>query len=328
MLCLEPGDPDDQNAERLSGKIRVPAPLPKSDGPCETAGHGNPAWTLPPDQAIIEGMTLEDHLGDILHKARDAASVTLNAAAGIAGLTVAELQKLEETGYAGKRFDLPALSRLLKLDPVKLDQIAAGWLPAAVDLSRWRELRPIVTANGGYRVNCYLVWDEATREAALFDTGWEAPPILSLVAENRLDLKHLFVTHTHEDHVAAQHDLEAAFPGLRIHTSGSRAPVAQRNRPQDCVAVGSLRVTVRETPGHSADGVTYVVGGFPENARLAAIIGDSLFAGSIGRGFFSTELLLQKVREQVLSLPPETLLCPGHGPFTNVAEEKEHNPFF
>ncbi len=273
-------------------------------------------------------MTLEDHLGDILHKARDACGVTLELAASTAGLTVPALRQLEETGRLDKRFDFAALGRLLQLNAAKLNAIAAGWLPAAVDLNRWRELRPIVTANGGYAVNCYLAWDEATREAVLFDTGWEATPVLALVAENQLDLKHLFLTHTHEDHVAARHEIEAATPGLRVHSSANGAPVAHRNRPQDCIAVGSLRITVRETPGHSADGATYVVGGFPENAPLAAVVGDALFAGSVGRGFFSTELLRRNVREHILSLPADTLLCPGHGPFTTVAEEKEHNPFF
>jgi glyoxylase-like metal-dependent hydrolase (beta-lactamase superfamily II) len=59
-----------------------------------------------------------------------------------------------------------------------------------------------------------------------------------------------------------------------------------------------------------------------------ALIGDTIFAGSLATGFVSTALLQQKVRDQIFSLPPETLLCPGHGPLTTVAEEKAHNPFF
>jgi len=59
-----------------------------------------------------------------------------------------------------------------------------------------------------------------------------------------------------------------------------------------------------------------------------AIVGDAIFAGSIGRGHQSWELARHAVREQIFSLPPDTLLCPGHGPLTTVAEEKAHNPFF
>jgi len=57
-------------------------------------------------------------------------------------------------------------------------------------------------------------------------------------------------------------------------------------------------------------------------------VGDAIFAGSIRRGNQSWDLAKQKVREQILTLPPETLICPGHGPLTTVAEEKAHNPFF
>ncbi|MBI3483678.1 MAG: MBL fold metallo-hydrolase, partial [Acidobacteria bacterium] len=67
----------------------------------------------------------------------------------------------------------------------------------------WRELRQITTRGAGYSVNCYLLWDEVTREAALFDTGFEAQPIFKLIAQNQLLLKHLFITHTHSDHIAA-----------------------------------------------------------------------------------------------------------------------------
>ena len=106
------------------------------------------------------------------------------------------------------------------------------------------------------------------------------------------------------------------------------APVDQRNKPNEIVHLGGLRVTHRETPGHAEDGVTYIIGNWQEDAPHVAVVGDALFAGSIGRGNQSWDLARQKVREQILSLPPETLICPGHGPLTTVAEEKAHNPFF
>ena len=71
-----------------------------------------------------------------------------------------------------------------------------------------------------------------------------------------------------------------------------------------------------------------MVGNFPEDAPSVAIVGDCIFAGSIGRGFVSTDLLKQKIREQIFTLPNDTLICPGHGPFTTVGLEKENNPFF
>jgi hydroxyacylglutathione hydrolase len=177
-------------------------------------------------------------------------------------------------------------------------------------------------------VNCYLVWDEVTREAALFDTGWDAKAIFDLVDENQLQLKHLFVTHTHEDHIAAMGQVRERFPKIRLHSSSKNAPPDQRNRANDFLHLGSLRITNRDTPGHAEDGVTYIIGNFPEDAPNVAIVGDCIFAGSIGRGFVSTDLLKQKIREQIFSLPGDTLICPGHGPLTTVALEKENNPFF
>ena len=273
-------------------------------------------------------MNLEDHVGDIIRKARAMSRVSAAAAARAAGLTEAELAALEESGHASRKPNLAAVAALVGLHPGKLEAIANGWLPAAKDLSVWRELRCITTDTGGMAVNCYLVWDEVTREAALFDTGWEARPVSEMVAENRLQLRHIFITHSHGDHVAALDELRRLFPTARLHSGSKSAPVEQRNRPNDFIHLGSLRITHRDTPGHAADGTTYIVGTWPEDAPHVAFVGDALFAGSIGRGNQSWDLARQKVCDQILTLPPETLLCPGHGPLTRVVEEKAHNPFF
>lgn len=272
-------------------------------------------------------MSLEDHLGDILRKARKRANASLEAAARTAGLTPDELAALEDSGVVSKTPNFTALGPPLKLDAQKLAGIAAGWEPAAKNLSTWRELRVVTTSRGGTVVNAYLVWDEVTRDAALFDTGWEAGPILRIIGTEKLRLLHLFLTHTHEDHVAALDELRAAFPQARLHQSTKSAPPQHRNRPTDFIQLGSLRITNRETPGHAADGVIYVVGNWPDDAPPAAIIGDTLFAGSMANGFVSWPMLEAGVREKILALPAETLLCPGHGPLTTVAEEKAHNPF-
>jgi len=215
------------------------------------------------------------------------------------------------------------------LHATKLASIANGWLPAPVDLTIWRELRIISTTADAIRVNCYLLWDEATREAALFDTGWEAAPILALISENQLQLKHVFITHAHDDHIAALADVRQSFPKVRLHSSSKHAPADQRNRHNDFIHLGSLRITNRDTPGHAEDGVTYIVGMFSEDAPNIALVGDAIFAGSMGKAIGSAaELAKQKVRDQIFSLPAATLICPGHGPLTTVGQEKMNNPFF
>jgi hydroxyacylglutathione hydrolase len=273
-------------------------------------------------------MNLEDHLGDIIRKARAMSDASPAATAQAAGLSEAELHGLEETGQVTKQPQYAALGPLVGLNPVKLEGIGQGWLPTRKDLSLWRELRTITTASGGLTVNCYLIWDEVSRDAALFDTGWEAQPILSLLQENELQLRHIFITHTHEDHIAALGAIRERFPKVRLHSSSKQAPVDQRNRANDFLHLGSLRITNRDTPGHAEDGTTYVIGNWPDDAPHVAIVGDAIFAGSIGRGKQSWDLARQKVRDQIFSLPADTLICPGHGPLTTVGEEKSHNPFF
>jgi hydroxyacylglutathione hydrolase len=79
------------------------------------------------------------------------------------------------------------------------------------------------------------------------------------------------------------------------------------------------------TSGHSLGGMSYVVNGL---ARPVAIVGDSIFAGSMGGGGVSYEDALRNNRQKILRLPENTVLCPGHGPLTTVGEERKHNPFF
>jgi len=273
-------------------------------------------------------MNLEDHLGDVISKARTSANLPAEVTAAAAGLGVEEYSALEEGGRFTKRPNFEALAAKLGLHCAKLEGLANGWLPKQRDLGLWRELRQITTAGTGITVNCYLIWDEVTREAALFDTGFDARPIFDLIDQNQLQLKHLFITHTHADHVAALEPLRGRFPKMKLHSSAKAAPVDQRNRANDFIHLGSLRITNRDTPGHAEDGVTYVIGNWPEDAPSVAIVGDAIFAGSMGGARQLAELAKQKIRDQIFSLPSDTLICPGHGPVTTVGEEKASNPFF
>jgi hydroxyacylglutathione hydrolase len=273
-------------------------------------------------------MTLEDHLGDIFRKSRLMVNAPADAVAKAAGLTPDELAALEDSGQPPRKLNFVSVASLLELNATKLEGIANGWLPAPVDVSVCRELRQLTTSRNGMAVHCYLVWDEVTREAAVFDTGFEPQPIFALVDENQLQLKHLFITHSHHDHIEGLTLLRERFPKIHIHTDMQGVPPQNKNRRNDCVHLGSLRITNRETPGHAVDGVTYIVGNWSEDAPHVAIVGDAIFAGSMGGAKEHGALAKQKVREQILSLPGTTLICPGHGPLTTVDQEKAHNPFF
>src|ERR1041384_2886200 len=273
-------------------------------------------------------MNLEDHLGDVIRKARSSVDLSIEDAAKVAGLSAAELSALEDSGQFSKRPNFSALAGRIGLDGTKLEKIAGGWQPVEPELTQWRELRRFTTSAEGITVNCYLIWDEGSHDAALFDTGWDAEPILKTIADNRLQLRHLFITHSHADHIDALELMRQQFPQARLHSNSQGAPPQHRNRVNDFIQVGSLLVTNRETPGHAEDGVTYIVGNWPEDAPHEAIVVDAIFAASMGRGNQSWDLAKGKVKENIFSLPPETLLCPGHGPFTTVGQEKANNPFF
>lgn len=273
-------------------------------------------------------MQLEDHAGDIIRKARMMNHVSTAAIAQAAGISEGDLAAFEETGRCAATINFGAVASLTGLNAAKLEDVANGWLPSPKDLSQWHELRMFTTDADGFSVNCYLLWDEVTCDAALFDTGLDATPILDCLAEERLQLRHVFITHSHWDHVEALPKIREAWPKARLHSGSKNAPVDQRNKTAEIVHLGGLRVTHRETPGHADDGVTYIVGNWQEDAPHVAVVGDAIFAGSMGSADEHGGLAGQRIRGQILSLPPETLLCPGHGPLTTVAEEKEHNPFF
>jgi len=272
-------------------------------------------------------MQLEDHLGDIIRKARAMRGVPARAAAVAAGLTEAEFAAFEESGVIGKQFNLASLARALGLDETKLAAIAAGWIPRTQNLARWRRLELIRSTAGSNVVNCYLVWDEQSAEAALFDVGWHAQPIFNALEQNRLELKHVFITHTHNDHIAALDQIQRRFPNAHLHAGLAPHSARQPTCVAGPVELGRLKISMRPTPGHADDAASYIVENWPQNAPAIAVVGDAIFAGSIGWGFSSWQLGLRSVAEQILTLPDDTLICPGHGPLTTVAEEKAHNPF-
>ncbi len=249
-------------------------------------------------------------------------------AAAAAGLTDAELSDLEASGTFSRRPNFTALAGAIGLNAGKLEIIAKGWLPRKPDLAQWRELRMLTTAGDGMTVNCYLIWDGDTREAALFDTGFEAKPITELITAHQLQLRHIFITHSHPDHIAALGPLRAVFPSAKLHSSSKNAPVEQRNQTGELVSLNRMQIAHRATPGHAEDGVTYLVSHWPGNAPQVAIVGDAIFAGSMGGGNNAWELARSKVRSEILTLPAETLICAGHGPLTTVAEELANNPFY
>ena len=216
------------------------------------------------------------------------------------------------------------MAEALQLDACKLlASSRKAWLPDPhkVDL-----LAQFNVPYGSMRVNAYIAWEGSSRKAWAFDTGTQAEPILSLLSEEGLSLEGIFLTHTHPDHVECLDELKrkTGSPPVYVHEL-EEFPNANLIREGFSCNCATMSLEALHTHGHSAGGTTYLLAGLE---KPVAIVGDALFAGSMGGGMVSYEDALRNNREKIMSLPEDTVLCPGHGPMTSVREEKAHNPFF
>ncbi len=151
--------------------------------------------------------------------------------------------------------------------------------------------------------NAYVLADEAGGAAVFVDSGAPLEPLIAFVAEHELEPTHLLVTHGHADHVAGNDELAERY-GLEI-TSGP-------------IETGGLRIEMRPTPGHSDDGVSFVVDDL-------CFTGDTLFRDSVGGGPGGE--LRHSVMDVLMPLPHETRVYPGHTDETTIGREWEENPF-
>jgi glyoxylase-like metal-dependent hydrolase (beta-lactamase superfamily II) len=267
-------------------------------------------------------LPLEDSHLDILGKAQRGLLLTDAALIARAGISADEFAQIQ----AGEVLPAPlaALAAALNLGPQALAAAAAnGWRPAPVATPG---LQTFTTDFEDMTVNSYLVWDAATSAAVAFDTGASVGSMLEFAAAKGLNIGLILITHTHEDHIMDLGRLRAETGAPAWLGDGEPAlagvlPFAVGKSFQ----VGVLTIETRLTSGHAEGGITYVVSGL---ARPIAIVGDAIFAGSMGGGKVSYAAALRSTRDEILSLPGDTILAPGHGPLTTVAEQNAHNPFF
>ena len=198
---------------------------------------------------------------------------------------------------------------------------------------------------GPLQTNCYIVGDEATGEGIVIDPGGDADLILETVQSKKLNVKLVVNTHGHFDHIMANGKvMEATGAPLAIHpddagmlTNPLRSfalfvgkihpspPATVLLEEGSTVEVGSIKLQVLHTPGHSAGSVSLWC-----TQEKAVFSGDVLFNMGIGRTDFpggSYRVLLQSIREKLFTLPDETMVYPGHGPETTIGFERAHNPF-
>jgi glyoxylase-like metal-dependent hydrolase (beta-lactamase superfamily II) len=267
---------------------------------------------------------LEDDFTDVLRKAQRGRKIADRELAAHAGVTPENLTAV----FQGRPLDavLRRIARHLHLSPDALEELAhKRWYPVQPDFPRG-----FLMFNTPYKemsVNSYLVWDPRTRQAAAFDTGSDCSGMLTEIETAGLKLQHIFLTHTHRDHVADLDKLAAA-TGADVWASElepcDRAG-AKTFKENAHFHVGSLAIKTLATTGHSPGQTTYYVTGL---SWPLAIVGDSLFSCSMGSspgGFLEQ---FENNRTKIFTLQKDTVLACGHGPLTTLAQEKRHNPFF
>jgi len=196
---------------------------------------------------------------------------------------------------------------------------------------------------GPIMANCYIIGCEETKNAAVIDPGDEADRILLALSEEKLKVQYILNTHGHFDHVGANKRLkDVTGAKLAIHPddivmlesvnmAAASFGMSVENSPApdltikdgDTVTIGNISLNVIHTPGHSPGGVSFHTNGI-------VFVGDTLFAGSIGRtdfpgGDFNT--LIASIKNKLFVLGDDVQALTGHGPATTIGQEKRTNPF-
>lgn len=170
--------------------------------------------------------------------------------------------------------------------------------------------------------NCYLLGREGSRAAVLIDPGIFDEGLLKLIEGNGFYASHVLITHAHQAHVQGIRTLRKIYDAeLFALEPGALDFPARRLEESSPLELAGFSFRVIATPGHSTDSVCFLTG------RLL-FTGDTLLAGSIGDTHTSFEkaMLLNSLKEKILTLPEQTLLFPGHGPPSTLEIERRFNP--
>ncbi len=250
---------------------------------------------------------LEDRFNDIVGKAMRGLQLSDGQVAARTGADAAAIQALRsgEWNEATARQVAPALG-------LGADALAASgnesWAPQPVAIDGLAQFN---TPYEDMTVNSYLVWDPATGDAIAFDTGADCSDMLELIAPQEI-ARAIHPPHPHprRSHLRSRPPPEKtgapAFVGEREPIEGAESFAAGHSW-----TLGSLKIESRLTWGHSKGGITFVVTGL---AQPVAIVGDAVFAGSMGGGGISYADALGTNRKEIMTLPDNTIIAPGHGP--------------
>lgn len=273
--------------------------------------------------------TLEDEFGDIIQKARTGQNFTLSQLSQNTGIPQAHLSKMENYTLKPTEEQVKTIASALNLSfPKLLDIAMENWTPEEWDESFDSKIEVVplsMPVGRDYSAYSYLLISRETDDSAVVDTGVNADKIVNTLDQRELNPKLILVTHGHSDHTGGLRQLQD-ITKARVYVSKMEnlSPEIKEYselNDGDVVKFDNLNIKMLHTPGHTGGSCCYHV----SNALFS---GDTLFAGSLGRGNYSYTSLLESVSKKLFSLYDNVHVFPGHGPVTTIGQEKEHNPFF
>jgi len=271
---------------------------------------------------------LEDNYEDVLMKAATGLGLGKSKLAELAGLSTQQVTSLLKGNFDS--LSSYKVAAVLGLHPEAVQALASG--ESTPELIELEDLHIFNTSFsipgfGQMAVNSFLVKCPKSSAAVLFDTGTDPEQVIAAIHSIGASLQAIFLTHTHRDHVASVSALRSAFSNATLYGPKCEPFAgAYGVRDGDCFEFGSLQIKACLTNGHSKGGTSYLMDGL---TKKIACVGDALFAcsqGGVSAAQYAKSLEIN--RSQLLSLPSDTVLCPGHGPLTTVAHERGCNPFY
>ena len=199
----------------------------------------------------------------------------------------------------------------------------------------------------GFQQNCSIIWDAGTMRAAVVDPGGDVPKILAAIKEMGVTVERIWLTHGHIDHAGGAAELKEALGGVPIEGPDQRDKFLLDGLPGkaleygmqgvrvvtpdrwlsegETLTVSGLTFTILHVPGHTPGSLV-----FYNAANKFALVGDTLFSGSIGRTdmeYGDHSALVAGIRTKLLPLGDDVSFLPGHGPHSSFGRERMSNPY-
>ncbi len=200
---------------------------------------------------------------------------------------------------------------------------------------------------GSYQTNCYILGAETSaNDCLIIDTGLRAEPLIDFLTDRNLNPAAIILTHGHADHIIGLDLLREKFPKIKVYIHKldedmltdpemnlslitgvhfQTAPAEHLLEENQTLCEASIELKVIHTPGHTPGGISLY-----SKEQGIIFVGDTLFAGSIGRTDFpggNLQQLTSSIKDKILTLPDQTVVYPGHGPATTIKQEKLYNPY-